>query len=101
MRSGRSSAGHESPISWLLLLVDRRRSEPVEGDIATDDVVTGDRLVVDRTMDVGRGERVAVWRRDPGVEDVVGWPDGDDDGVTGSVGRFEDELGENAVRFSD
>src|SRR3954470_23270049 len=100
MRAGRSWVERESSTSRRSsFLMSGRSGERVGAEVAADDVVSSDRSVLDRTMHVGVGQAVALGCRDPGVEDLVARPDGDDDRVA-AVGWCEDEFGADAVLLS-
>src|SRR6478736_2474556 len=100
MRAGRFWGERGSSTSRRSsFLVCCRDGERVGAEVAADDVVSSDRSVLDRTVHVGVGQAVALGGRDPRVEDLVAWPDGDDDGVA-TVRRFEHKFGADAVLLS-
>jgi hypothetical protein len=70
-------------------------------EVAAGHLVTGDRPVGDGLVDLAGGECVAVRGGDPGVEDLMTGPDGDDLGFTAWSGGFADQLGEDAMLLAD
>src|SRR5262245_34095230 len=80
----------------LLLSDDVRRHQAPEVEVASDDVVARDGVVVDGLVHRRGGEGVPFGGSDPSVEAGVIGPDGHDRRLT-AAGPFARPLGEDAV----